>query len=231
LKSAKRLFSVIGCIQENQPIGITELSQALDIPTSSIQVYVNTLQESGYVVKKEGKYRLGLRFFDHGMNALRNYEIYPTAKPKVYELAEETGELAAAFVEEGGKAIYAIAAAGDNAIRTDLNIGSHTGLHCTAGGKAILAHLPQGYIEEIVATRGLPAHTDATITNVDELQSELEEIRTRGVAFNVEESIPSMSAVAAPVISGWTVIGSISLSGPSNRLHGSLLEDELAGVV
>jgi len=231
LTSARQLFRVIEGIEEAQPVGVTELSRALDIPTSSVQVYVNTLYENGYIVKVGSKYRLALRFFRHGMNALRTFEIYPAAKPKVYELAEETGELVAAFVEERGQAVYAVAAAGERAIRTDLNIGAHTDLHCTAGGKAMLANLPREDADAIIETRGLPAYTDSTITDVDDLEAELEEIRANGVAFNEEESIPNMNAVAAPVISGGTVLGSISISGPSTRFHGSLFEDELAGRV
>jgi len=231
LKSAGRLFSVIDCIQANQPIGVTELARTLDLPTSSVQVYVNTLRENEYVVKEGGKYRLSLRFFEHGMNGLRHFEIYPTAKPKVYQLAEETGELVAAFVEERGRAIYAMAGGGDNAIRTDLNIGSHTGLHCTAGGKAILAYLPGEYVDEVLERHGLPSLTDSTITNRDDLQAELDRIRDQGVAFNEEESIPGMHAVAAPVRSDGRVIGSISVSGPSTRFVGALFEEELVRLV
>jgi len=231
LKSARRLFEVIECLEERQPIGVTELSEATGIPTSSVQVYLNTLRDAEYVVKEDGRYRLSLRFFEHGMNGLRQFEIYQTARPKVYQIAEETGELVGAFVEERGRAIYAMAAGGENAIRTDLKIGSHTGLHCTAGGKAILAYLPEERVAEVIETRGLPAHTDGTITDPETLYAELETIRERGVAFNREESIAGMHAVAAPIRARGEVIGAISVSGPSTRFVGDLFETELVALV
>lgn len=230
LTSGRRLFKLVESIGANQPIGVTDLSRSAGLPKSTTQVYLNTLREVGFVVREAEGYRLSLRFFEQGMNALRHFTIYPVAKPKVYELAEETGELVAAFVEEDGRAVYAVAAGGINAISTDLNIGTRTRLHTTAGGKAILAHLPQEDIDAIISRHGLHAQTNSTITESQALETELAEIRERGVAYNKEEHIGGMHAVAAPVRHGESVLGSLSIGGPSNRLVGSRLE-ELASLV
>lgn len=225
LTSAIRLFEVVECIQQEQPITVTELAEALDIPKSSTQVYLNTLYDQEYVCKTNGGYRLGLRFFEHGMNALRTFDIYPTVTPKVHEIAEETGELVGGFVEEHGLAVYVVAAGGENAIRTDLRIGSRTPMHCTAGGKAILANLPTDERHAIISRRGLPPFTKQTITEVDELELALSRIRDAGVAINREESIEGMHAVATPLWIQDRVVGALSISGPARRFSDTKMDD------
>lgn len=230
LKSGRRLLGLVEYVGANQPVGVTDLSEALDLPKSTTQVYLNTLRESGFVVREPAGYRLSLRFYEQGMNAVRSFRLFPAARAKVYEVAEETGELVAAWIEEGGEGVFAIAAGGIETIRNDVNTGHRSELHTTAGGKAILAHLPREYVEEIFATRGLRQRTDSSIADPDELWAELSAIEERGVAYNREEHLNGLNGVAAPVMCEGTVLGSISIAGPANRLAGAYLE-ELTSVV
>lgn len=231
LKSGRRLFTLIEYVGRYQPVGVTDLSKALDLPKSTTQVYLNTLREAGFVVKEPTGYRLSLRFYEQGMNAIRSFRLFPAARAKVYELAEETGELVAAWLEEGGQGVFAIAAGGLETTRNDVNTGARSELHSTAGGKAILAHLPREYVEEIIATRGLRKMTNSTITDPSDLWEELAAIRQDGVAYNQEEHVKGLNGVAAPVLCEDTVLGAISIAGPANRLLGSYLEEELTAVI
>jgi DNA-binding IclR family transcriptional regulator len=64
----------------------------------------------------------------------------------------------------------------------------------------------------------LTAYTDRTITNVDELEAELQRIARRGWADAYEEREQSLNAIAAPVWSnGGELAGIVALQGPIPR--------------
>lgn len=231
LKSADKLFVILEHLKSNGAKTVTELSNELDIPKSTVQVYLNTLYDNQFVAKSNGGYEIGLRFLEFGMYSLWNEPIFPQVKSKVEELADSTGELAACFVEEQCEAIYVYGTEGERSIRTDLSVGDRSPLHCTASGKAILAHLPEDRIQWIVEEHGLEAKTENTITDPDELLDELAEIRDRGYAISNQESVEGMRAVAAPVLLDSTVAGSVSLAGPANRFVGERFEEEIPETV
>ena len=81
--------------------------------------------------------------------------------------------------------------------------------------------------DEIIG-RGLERQTQHTIVDPDALRTELDEIRERGYAFNIEESTNRLHAVGAPVtLPDGRVLGAISVSGPSHRMKGDRLEHEI----
>lgn len=230
LTSVEKVFNMAEHLKENGGATVTELSKDLDIPKSTVQVYLNTLNQQNFVVKNDGKYEIGLRYLEYGIAALRNVPIYPEARTKVEELAEETGELAACFVEEEGDAVYIYGVEGERSIRTDLSVGDRSELHCTASGKAVMAHLPEDRIQEIIEA-GLRRKTEHTITDADALREELEQIREVGYATSNEESVAGMRAIAAPILLEDEITGSISLAGPANRFVGDRFDTEIPEIV
>ena len=93
-------------------------------------------------------------------------------------------------------------------------------LHCTALGKAVLAHLPEERTEEILDQHGLPGVTERTTTDREELWEELAEVRDTGVAFDDEERMLGMRCVAVPLLgTDDEVVGAMSVSGPRTRFQ------------
>jgi DNA-binding IclR family transcriptional regulator len=92
----------------------------------------------------------------------------------------------------------------------------------------ILANLSRSRVEQIIDRRGLPQVTENTVTSREKLYEELEEIRDREFAFNKEESVSGLRAVGVPVMTPQgDVLGTLSVSGPSNRLQDDWFHQEL----
>lgn len=231
LKSVGRAFGIIEYMAEAGSSTVTQIAIDLDMPKSTVQMHLNTLYEERMIVKRDGKYELGVGFLQYGMAVLRRHQLFPVVKGKVENLAEQTGELAACFVEDRGEAVYLYGKEGEQSIRTDLDIGDRTDLHAVASGKAIIAFLPDDQINEIIQKRGLDRKTKNTITDPEELLDELEQIRERGYACSLEESIEGMRVVAAPLLWDDQVLGSISLAGPANRFVGDYFHQEIPSLV
>jgi IclR family acetate operon transcriptional repressor len=80
----------------------------------------------------------------------------------------------------GDRAVYVQKIDSDKPYEVRSRVGNELRLHCTAIGKAILAHLPPDEVESVVASAGMPARTPATITDLATLRAELAIVRGRG---------------------------------------------------
>lgn len=219
-------------LQRTNGAGVTELSERLDMSKAGIHSYLATLEQNEFVVKDGSTYRMSLRFLDFGKSAKQNVEIYDLVQEEVETLAEKTGEVAQFMVEEHGWGIYICKERGESGVQTASYTGDRKHLHCTGVGKAILSSLPRDRVEEIIDKQGLPPRTENTITDRDELFDELDEISDRGVAFDEEEILEGLRCVAVPVSSQEKgLLGAISVSGPTSRMRGDHLREELPETV
>lgn len=231
IKTADTMFAIIQELQHRDGAGVTELAHDLGLAKSTVYDHLATLEQAEYVVKEDEHYRLGLRFLDHGMYARTQLGTEEVIRPAIEQLANEVDEAVWFVVEEHGKAVFIYRALGERAVQTNARIGRRSHLHQLAAGKAILAELPTDRVREILDRHGLPAQTDETITDVETLLEELEEVRESGIAYEQGEMVVSVSSVAAPVVFEGEVIGAITVIGPSHRIGGSRLRETLPELI
>lgn len=213
-------------------MGVSELAESVGRSKSTVHAHLASLSNRGYVVNTDGRYRLGLRFFDLGIRVRNNIDLYDVASPKLTDMAAQAEENARCVVEENGLGTFIAGATGKHSVSTDARVGTRTNLHCISGGKAILAYLPEHRVRAIVDRHGLPKRTGNTITDLDALFSELEQIREDGFALNRGESIDGIHAVGAPVLDDSdTVVGAVSVSGAANRLPVERCRTEIADLI
>jgi DNA-binding IclR family transcriptional regulator len=227
IKSADKAFDIIDIVGENPGVGVGYVADELGLAKSTVHQYLYTLTDRGYIVKQDGQYYLGLRLFEHGQSAKRRYDFLDDIQSSLDGLAAETGEVVWFMVEENGMAVYLTKAVGENAIQAYAYKGQRNHLHCIAAGKAILAHLSDERVYDIIERYGLPDKTDDTLTTHEELERELSDIREKGYAINKQESVSHVNAIAAPVlVQQDTVIGSLTVAGPARRMNQKQFETE-----
>jgi DNA-binding IclR family transcriptional regulator len=179
---------------------------------------------------KEGdEYYLGLRFANLGEYARNRKQEYIDAREFAQELADQTDLDTSFVVEENGRGVYLRTEVGETTrLYLQPQVGERLYLHSIAAGKAILAELPKPRVDDFCDQWGLPALTENTITDRNELHAELERVRKQGHAFNRGENTSGIRAVGVPVVrSNGTVLGAVSVEGPDYRLHGEWFEEEL----
>lgn len=233
VRAVQSTLDIVAALQERNGAGVTELADAVGVSKGTVYNHLVTLKENGYVVKDENDtYHLGLKFLDISHAVKSQIPILDLVKSEVNKLAEESDEMALFTVEEHGIGVCLHVAYGENAVQTPLHVGYRSELHHTAVGKAILAHLPRERVEEVLDRRGLPEVTEYTITDEDELFEELEEIKERGFALNEQETIHGLVGVGAPVKNqDGTVLGALSIIGPTSRMDDERLHEELPEMI
>ncbi|MUV57285.1 IclR family transcriptional regulator [Halogeometricum sp. CBA1124] len=219
VQATQRSLDIIEALRELNGARLTTLSEELDIPNSTVHSHLSTMMERGYVVKEGDVYRISLRFLELGEYTRSIRKVYTVTKPEVNELAEETGEVVSLLIEEAGKGVVLHTEKGPGAVPLDIDPGKHVHLHTSALGKAVLAYLPNDRVETIIDRHGLPTYTEQTITDREQLSTELSEIREQSLAFDREERVAGTSSVAVPIrTEDGRIIGSVGMSGPTSRL-------------
>lgn len=230
IQAVTRLFNIIDALEELDGAGITALSERTGIPNSTVHRYLSELVNTGYVVKRGQRYHLSLRFLELGEYVREREFSAQIIKPKVRQVAVQTGERANFVVKEAGTGVIMDIENGSNAVKTGIRVGQRIPLHCFAAGKAILAYLPEAEVEEIVAEGGLPSFTENTITAWDDLLDELAEIRERGYALDRGEYVEGLWCVGVPVLGpDEQVLGALSVAGPGHRMKKDWLPDFMLG--
>lgn len=227
LRTIVRAFEIIELLWEGNVTGPSDVARRMDMPRSTAHDYLRTLESTGYVVRRDGRYGIGYRFLSMGSRLKHRSRLFHVAKPVLGELAAETGELVTVSVEERGRWVVLHSESGGQALNLGTYPGRRTPLHSHAAGKAILANRSDGYVETVIETHGLDPVTEHTITDADTLYDELRTIRDDGYAVDCHQQIPGMCVVAAPLFADTEVLGAVSIACPLDRLKDSAYRSEL----
>ena len=156
--------------------------------------------------------RLGAAFLRRGGLAER-------ARPILDRLAADSGETAALVVPDGETALVVAEAPGPAGLRVVLPPGTRLPLHASAGGKALIAHLPLARVRSLLGRGALPRLTERTLTDQGELTADLATLRHAGWLSERDECAPGQSALAAPVFGGLDdPVAALLIAAPTLRL-------------
>lgn len=231
IQSVELAFDILEVLRDSGGATVTEVADQIDRSPGTTHTYLATMADRGYVRNSDGKYHVGLFAVPLGEYVRGQSQLYRVGKSEVDELAQETGEASHLVIESHGREIPLYERFGPDAVGETLyeeNKGHpRWNLHCSAAGKAILAHTPPERRDEILTNYEFAERTLQTTTDEAALREELEVVRQQGFAQNDEEQITGLRAVGAPIRYEGEIRGAISLSAPTSRLRGQQFEAEI----
>jgi DNA-binding IclR family transcriptional regulator len=232
IKSAGRSFRILETLIDAERCTVSELTEQTPYTVSTVYEHLSTLRDLGYVLKEDDKtYRPSATLLRLGTRIRRTRVPERAVRSTVSNLAERTKQVVWFTIAEHSIAVNLYKSVGTEGIQTFGREGKEVHLHCSAAGKAMLAELPDDRVDAVIAERGLPAYTDNTITNPDELRAELDSVRGQGFARCDCETVENVRAVGAAVAVDDDTVGAITVGGPRSRLQGDYYESELPQLV
>lgn len=221
--AVERAFSMLEIIaQSSGGVSNGEISRKLGIPKSSASYILRTLESRGYLSREAetGKYRVGLKILSLSRGALGGRDVRAIALPAMRRLSEQTGLTCHLAVLDGTDAVYIEKVESEGFIRMDTWVGRRMRIHATSVGKAIIAHIPQADVEQLLdRIGGMEKRTPKTITTRPRLFKELEKVLAQGFAIDDEENNLGARCVAAPVFNeGGAIEASLGLSGTTQQV-------------
>ncbi len=180
----------------------TQISRAIGLNMTSTYRFVNTLVTLGYLEKdlRTKELQLGLRSLALGTNIVRTVDALHLIKMRVDEVHEQnniTIDIVLAIDNDMMRAYHRQA---KETFIYHLPAIARNSLHNTSVGKAYLSTLSSDALTDMLAGMSLEAKTTNTIVDKGQLRSEIKKTRQRGYALCVEEFIPGLLTIGAPLI-------------------------------
>ncbi len=229
VKSVSRALDIIALVSmKKEGLGVTEIANQMDINKSSVYRILTTLAQYGYIEQDvdSGRYRLGYTFLDISSKLLDSIDIRTEAKPYLQELGKVTDEVIHLVVYDHDEVVYIEKYEGTETLRMHSKVGRRAPMHCTGVGKAILAYLPAAKSDDIINRKGLPVHTKYTITDRAKFLSELEAVKQRGYALDLQENEVGITCIAVPIFDhAGNAVAALSVSGPTIRMTDERMEE------
>jgi IclR family acetate operon transcriptional repressor len=217
IRSVTKAIQALRLLAEAGELGVSELARRMRAHKSTVSRLLATLERHGMVSRnpQTEKFGLGPALISLAGAALQGIDLRATAREQLAEQTRETVNLA---ILDGDQVVNIEKLPSPHYIRDIGWIGRRTPLHCTATGKALIAHLGRPELRRLLGSR-LKRFTPHTITDWPALEAELAQIRRHGYAIGREELEPGLVAIAAPVHDlGGRVAAAVSVSGPSFRM-------------
>lgn len=211
-------------------LGVREVARRSDLSPATALRLLRTLLAIGMVERRpDGRYVLG-----SGVEALTdNLPSTPTAEqltPLLSRLVETFGEGATAAVDDGDETLFLAHVAPASAVQMADVTGDHWPAHTTASGLVLMGAWSQSRLGTYLG-RDLSWNAPNTVTDPESLRRRVEQIRTSGFAWSIEELAADAAGLAVPVVDArGAIVAAVGLYGPTYRLHPDLDGmDELPG--
>jgi DNA-binding IclR family transcriptional regulator len=220
--SVSKALSIINLLAENEePLSLKQISESLSISPSTAHHIISAMKQERFIEQEQTtkKYGIGLRLYEIGLSKSYYQLLAKKAAPLLEIMSEQTGESSNLAVLIDGQITYIAQRQSSQLMKTFVQLGERSPVHCTGVGKILISDLSEDDIKLIIKNHGLKKFTPQTITNLKDLLAELEEVKRNHYALDHEEREEGVFCIAAPVYnSSRKVIAAISISGPTVRL-------------
>jgi DNA-binding IclR family transcriptional regulator len=227
VQSLARASSILEAIaKNNNHISITELSKVVDLHKSTVHRLLKSLIELGYVRQNanDSHYELTIKLFELGASVVRQNDLIATARPYLEKLSVLSGEVVHLVIPDQTDIIYVDKVESTHTLRMHSYIGKRSPMYCTAVGKAILATRSDDAVRNFWSQISPVKHTPYTIVDLESFLQELEQIRSKGIAYDNEEHETEIRCVGTALSNySGSVVGAISISGPKQRMTDDVL--------
>jgi len=221
VQSLERGINILFQFSRKRPVMTAEeIASAVHLPKSSVYRFLRTFLKHGLLERDPltGQYHLGLRLLELEEVVHSQIDIETVSKPFLTALGEFSGETVQLNIVHGEHGICLYGIESPSAFRLAPEKGRIIPLYAGASGKSILAFLDPE-IRNKICQGTLEQFTPYTITEPETLKVQLEHIRQQGFVITEQEVYIGSLGIAAPVFGrDQNVIGSISLSGPIQRI-------------
>ncbi len=204
-----------------EPVSITTIIEALDIPKSTAYELVRTLTDAEYI-ETSGKDRglfLGRKLFQLGMVYRSRVDLLKDGSQIVEELRDTTGETVQFSVFADDHMQVLMKEEGIRAIRIISNIGSRVPVNWAAAGRLLVSDMPDADLMQLLERTMRPSPTGRACMDVLTFIEQVRAFRDRGYGIEFNEANDHAGCVAAPVIDGQgRCVAAISVAVPEHRL-------------
>ncbi|QRP43117.1 IclR family transcriptional regulator [Amycolatopsis sp. FDAARGOS 1241] len=228
---AAHILDALAAAPDGLPL--SELARVIGAPKSSCLAVCTTLVATGLLVRTPGgQYQLGWKVVPLGRAYLSTSGFVKEFRRVDQELGLLSEDTIVLSLLDGRNVVYVETRPGLRTLAMSYEIGMRLPAHCTAGGKSLLASLPDTEIAGRYADGRFETPTPRSISRMPELMAEITRTRANGYAIDDEETAPGMMCVGAAVAGrGGHPVGALSVSMVKSTVDAHRLDHSTAAIL
>ncbi|MBN9074450.1 MAG: IclR family transcriptional regulator [Rhizobiales bacterium] len=209
-------------------MGFSEIARVTGLERSAAQRAAHTLWRLGYLDKApgSGEYRLSIRCLDLGLRFVEAQRIIERATPYITLLRRKTTGSVNIAMLDGTETVLVQRQTTPEMQGNRLGARARIPAYCTATGIAMMSHLPDDKVDEILARSDLKPIMPNTVWQPSKIKERIAEARARKFALGVEEDMSSDITVACGLVDH--VTKDVAAIGVSYISESITLEEALA---
>ena len=221
IQTLERMVSILDCFSLDKPaLGVREVARKTTLSPSTTGRIMAYMKEMGILNQdpETHLYMMGSKVLAWAGIYMVTNDVRTVALPVMVRLQEQTRETISLYILEGSERVCVERLESPETVRIVARVGRRIPLYAGSAGKVFLAFMPENRREMILEDIELIPMTEETITDMDALRKNLNQIREKGYAVSRGEWIIDASGTAAPIFDQRGLItAAISISGPGQR--------------
>ncbi|MBX3598246.1 MAG: IclR family transcriptional regulator [Rhizobiaceae bacterium] len=222
VKSLRKALALLEAVGSSlRPVSPSEVALAVGISRPTAYRIIGTLVDEGYLVQnpESGRLTVGYSTLQIAASILDSNRLRLESLPHLQDLSKLTGERTNLGIIHRNQVLYLAGVEKPSLPTIYTRFGKTAPVHCCSLGKAILSHLPEDEMLQIVNAAPLHAQTPNSITSMTRFREELDATRQRRFATDIEEHMINSSCIAAPIFSNGRAIAAIGISSSSDKFE------------
>jgi DNA-binding IclR family transcriptional regulator len=221
VKSVEKAFIVLETLRDaRRSLSLSELVSLSGLDKSAVQRFTRTLRDVGYLRQnpKTRQYELSARVLDLSFSYLISNELVNRAAPGLIRLRVATNERVDLSMVDADSLIYLFRLQSKPETVTAALVGRRVPMYCTAGGRAVMARMPEDEARALLDRVDLVAYTASTITDPDAIMEEVRRTRERGFAIQADEWRIGEIVVASAIVNhSGNPVGALHIVGSTGE--------------
>lgn len=185
--------------KEKKPLGISEISSALNLNKSTVFNIVYTLTDLGVLENSDNRFRFGPKLYVLGKAAENGSELIRIIHPYLVEINEKTHLSAFLGMRSGATAIILDKAESAFDLKVSSEIGIRIPLLAGAHGQALLSLESDDEINELLSQNELKRFTRYSCMDKKKYWDLIRKVRKEHIAVENETYIEGIRALAVPL--------------------------------
>jgi DNA-binding IclR family transcriptional regulator len=198
----KKAFKILKAIaKSSQGLRISEIASLLNISKSTVHGIIAALSEQGAIIQSSTskRYFIGMTIMELGKSANERIDFKKIARPIMEKLMEECQESVFLGILNNDRVTIIDIVESRKDFKITSPIGTALPLFAGATGKLFLSGMDTANVRNFLQSNPLRQFTPNTIIDSKEYIKELEKVKKNGFAYDDEEYISGVRAVAAPI--------------------------------
>ncbi len=214
-----RVIDILELLAEvKNGLSLTEIAEAISAPKSSILPLMHTLASRKFIFynKETQKYTIGIAAFSVGSSYIQQMSSMQFIQSEMQHLTASCKETCQLGICDDDSVLYLAKVDSPEPLRLISYVGKRLPLYCTALGKALLCDSTFEELRQLYPDQ-LEAYTPNTITDIEVLFDQLQQVKKDNIAQECEEVNLNLKCISTPLRKNGKIIAALSVSIPVFR--------------